>query len=246
VSSRFLLWGRTGFQFLFYFWALSLQTKSWVIQQIWRDVMFIHYRIPAEKIKHLVPFELDLYENQAVLSVVPFYMDGIRFPFLPPIPKISNLWELNIRTYVNVNGVKGIYFFTLETDSRIGEIVARNFFHLPYRFSKIKAKVENNGYTFKYSRDDLTFNLKATLEDEIVKSAFDLWATERYSLFTQKKGVTYQGIVNHSPWILSLVRITQIDNQFTKMVTADVGEIIGTSYTKEIKVSFKNFKALET
>ena len=244
VESKLLLWIRTGFQFVLYFWALSLQNKSWVIEQVWRNVLFIHYSVSPEKIKHLVPFELDLYDNQAILSVVPFYMDGIRFPFLPPIPKLSNLWELNIRTYVIVNGVKGIYFFTLETDSRIGEFVAKVFFHLPYRFSKIKAEVSKIRYHFEHSRDDLSFSLDAKLDEGIQHSDFDLWATERYSLFNQKKGVIYQGIVKHPPWILTKVNITQLNNQFTKMVTSNVSNIVGTSYAKEIKVSFQNFRKL--
>lgn len=244
VNSHFGLWVRTGFQFVLYFWALSIQKESWVIKQTWKDVLFIHYRVPPEKIKHLLPFDLDLYDNQAVLSVVPFYMSGIRFPFLPSIPSMSNLWELNIRTYVNVNGVKGIYFFTLETDSKIGEFVAKNFFHLPYRYSKIKASIAQETYTFEHSRNDLSFKLKADLEDERQKSNFDNWALERYSLFTEKNGVFYQGVVNHIPWKLAGVKITQLDNQFTKMVLPDSLEILGVSYSSHLNVSFKNFKRI--
>lgn len=241
VHSKLLLWGRTVFQFVFYFWALSLQKESWVIKQVWRDVLFIHYRLPAEKIKDQVPFELDLYEGEAVLSVIPFYMDSIRFPFLPPIPRISSLWELNIRTYVNVNGVKGIYFFTLETDSKIAEVIARMFFHLPYRYSKIKAKVSTGSYHFQHSRANLHFSLSALLDNSTQTSPFTAWASERYSLFTIKNGISYEGIVQHDPWELNNVKRIEINNHFTKMVTPDVGEMIGASYAKEMKVSFKNF-----
>lgn len=246
VSNQALLWGRTIFQFVFYFWALSLQKESWVIKQTWRDVLFIHYRLSPEKIKKLVPFELDLYENQAIISVIPFYMDSIRFPFLPPIPKISSLWELNIRTYVNVNGVKGIYFFTLETDSKIAEKIARFFFHLPYRHSIIKAKVSKCSYQFQHSREDLHFSVNAYPEETAQTSSFDAWATERYCLFTLKNGLPCQGIVLHKPWELSSVKIRELNNHFTKMLTPDVGEIIGTSYAKEMKVSFKNFTVKES
>lgn len=244
ISNKFLLWSRTVFQFVLYFWALSLQIHSWVIEQVWQNVLFVHYRLSPEKIKSLVPFELDLYENHAILSVIPFHMNAIRFPFLPPIPKLSSLWELNIRTYVKVNGVKGIYFFTLETDSKIGELVARFFFNLPYRYSKIKALVNKGEYHFEHSREDLSFNMEARLEDKVKETDFDIWATERYSLFTQKNGVTYQGLVKHRPWVLTGVNIIKLNNQFTKMVTSDLGEVIGTSYAKEIKVSFQNFRKL--
>ncbi len=125
ISNKFVLWLRTLFQLFFIFWALSLQTTGWIIAQSWKNVFFIHYKIDPKLVEHLVPFKLDLYDGQAVISVVPFLMDGIRFPFMPLIPKVSRLWELNIRTYVEVNGKKGVYFFTLETDSRMGELVAK-------------------------------------------------------------------------------------------------------------------------
>lgn len=246
VDSKLLLWGRTLFQFVFYYWAISLQKESWVIKQTWRDVLFIHYRLPAEKIKDHVPFELDLYDNQAIISVVPFYMDSIRFPFLPAIPRLSSLWELNIRTYVNVNGVKGIYFFTLETDSKIAEVIARSLFHLPYRYSKIKAEVTQDSYHFEHSRADLHFLLKAKLEDKSQKSDFEKWATERYSLFTLKNGRPFQGLVQHRPWELGQVELLELNNHFTKMVTPETGSLIGASYAKEMKVSFKNFSFKET
>lgn len=31
INNSFLLWGRTFFQFVFIFWALSLQTQGWII-----------------------------------------------------------------------------------------------------------------------------------------------------------------------------------------------------------------------
>ena len=246
IDNKLLLWLRTGFQFVLYFWALSLQKSSWIIQQTWQNVFFIHYRVSAKKLQKLVPFELDLYDNYAIISVIPFHMDAIRFPFLPTIPKISSLWELNIRTYVNVKGVKGIYFFTLETDSKLGELIARSFFNLPYRFSKIKASTATGGfYSVEYSRDNLSFNMQATTNDKAQQTQLDLWTTERYSLFTKKNGVSFQGIVKHLPWSLTSAKINQINNQFTKMVIPDVGEVIGTSYAKDIKVSFQNFKKME-
>ncbi len=244
ISNKILLWLRTLFQLVFIFWALSLQTSGWIIAQSWKNVFFIHYKIDPKLIAHMVPFKLDLFEGHAVISVVPFLMDGIRFPFLPQIPKVSRLWELNIRTYVEVNGKKGVYFFTLETDSKMGELIAKNFFALPYRFSKIKALVSGNHYKFEHSRADLSFKLEATISDAEQVSTFDLWATERYSLFTQKRGVTYQGVVLHEPWQLQQVKIEIINDQFTKMVLPGLTEFSSASFSRSINVKFRPFKAI--
>lgn len=172
-------------------------------------------------------------------------MEGIRFPFFPAIPSISSLWELNIRTYIEVNGVKGVYFFTLETDSRIGEFIAKKFFHLPYRYSKIKAEINETRYYFQHSREVYSFNLEATILDKRSPFEFDLWATERYSLFVKKKEKVFQGIVEHKPWSHKNVKIEKIDNNFTKMISLKEMELSGSSYCEYLKVRFRPFKEVK-
>ena len=246
INNPILLWARTLFQFVFFFWALSLQNKGWIIEQKWKHVLFLHYKIDPEIIQPLVPFKLDLYEGQAVISIVPFLMEGIRFPFLPAIPWISKLWELNIRTYVEVNGIKGIYFFTLETDSKIGELIAQKFFHLPYRYSKISAYIEKNNYKFNHQREEYSFNLEAEILESKSNHEFDDWATERYSLFTKKENQTFQGIVAHEPWELRNISINQLENNFTSMVTNEEMKLCGSSYADYLKVRFRPFIKIKT
>lgn len=244
IDHRGLLWTRCIFQFVFIFWALSLQTKGWIIEQVWKHVLFLHYRIPPELIESKVPFKLDLFEGNAVVSVVPFFMEKIRFPFLPAIPKLSSLWELNIRTYVEVNGVKGVYFFTLETDSKIGEFIAQKFFSLPYRFSKIKAFVKNRNYTFSHHRKKYHFHISALIGEEKASSDFDIWATERYRLFTVKQNTIYEGVVVHKPWKLNKIEIKEIDTQFIQMVFEPLPALYSASYAHELKVRFRPFNSL--
>ena len=241
ISNQLLLWSRTLFQFVFIFWALSIQKTGWIIEQEWKHVLFIHFEIDPESLQDQVPFNLDLYKGKAIVSVVPFLMDGIRFPFLPAIPKISRLWELNIRTYVEVNGVKGVYFFTLETDSKIGKLIASNFFHLPYRLSKIKASVNKTDYVFNHHRDDLEFKLVAQIGKIISPNEFNIWATERYSLFTHHKGRIYQGIVAHSPWEHCEIKIKDMHNNFTKMISKSDMNGMGVTYSEYLKVRFRPF-----
>ena len=244
IQSKALLWLRCLLQFPLIFWALSLQREGWIIEQNWKHVIFFHYKVAPEVLQSKVPFKLDLHDGKAVISVVPFLMDGIRFPFLPPLPWISRLWELNIRTYVEVNGIKGVYFFTLETDSRLAQVIAHYFFHLPYRFSKIKSMLKNNTYVFKYSRADFHFNLDAEILNSKQESTFDRWATERYFLFTKKGDRIFSGEVMHHPWQLNKIKINDLTNEFTKMVVKDCGDLVGSSYAKELKVRFKPFKEM--
>ena len=247
VSHPLILWSRVLFQFVFFFWALSLQTKSWIMQQVWEDVVFIHYKISPEKIQSLVPFPLDLYQGEAVLSIVPFKMSGIRFPFLPPVPGLSSLWELNLRTYVTVGGVRGVYFFSLDTDLWVGERIARSVFHLPYYYSKIKASVANGVYAFDHVREPFSFNLKARLPSKPQTGAFNLWATERYHLFTKAGEQTYQGDVQHPPWDLQDVEIENFTDRLTDTIgLKNLGVPFATSYCSLLRVRFLPFRKLKT
>lgn len=241
IQQKFLLWIRCLFQFGLIFWAASLESSGWIIEQRWKNVLFLHYKVDPVALQKIVPFKLDLHEGRAVISIVPLLMDGIRFPFLPSIPWVSKLWELNIRTYVEVNGIKGVYFFSLETDSKLGEFIANKFFHLPYRYSKIKSQIIGNEYDLQHSRNDFSFLINANVLENKAFCPFEFWATERYSLFTKKGDRIYRGIVMHQPWKLQEIKINQLEDQFSKLVSSNLGELVGSSYARELKVRFRPF-----
>lgn len=142
---------------------------SWTIEQRWSHALFLNWKVPEGDLQARVPFPLDLHEGRAVLSLVPFFMDRIRFRGMPGLPFFSSLWELNLRTYVKVNGVPGIYFFTLETPHLLGNFIARRFFDLPYRRARISAEAGHKEYRLRAQGqcDDRTpYDLRLELEPE--------------------------------------------------------------------------------
>lgn len=46
----------------------------------WSDLLFMHWRVPPELLRRLIPegLRLDLFENEAWIGVVPFRMSGVR------------------------------------------------------------------------------------------------------------------------------------------------------------------------
>ena len=237
-----LLWLRTFVQPLLYFWALSLQDKGWISSQRWTDVVFIHYKVDAKKLQELTPFPLDLYQGEAIVSIVPFVMGRIRFPFLCSIPGLSQLLELNLRTYVRVNGRPAVYFFTLDSNHFPGVLVARWFFALPYRWIKLTFN-KTSGYEFKSPQ----FEIKANIGKRKDSTAFDLWSTERYALFTKRGKKSYVGVVEHAPWELCELNIQSLKDNFSSLLGEELKmkELVAASYAEKLDVRFRPFRSLE-
>jgi len=101
--------------------------------QKWRNLLFVHYALDAEIVRALVPpsLELDLWEGQAHVGLVPFEMKDIRSAWMPR-PSALNFLETNVRTYVHKNGEPGVFFFSLEASSWLAVQVARTGWGLPY------------------------------------------------------------------------------------------------------------------
>ena len=89
------------------------------MKQKWHDLLFAHWPRAPDKIRPLVPqeLELDLRDGSAWFAVAPFWMSGIRARLAPPLPFFSKFCELNVRTYVRYKGVPGVYFFSLDAAS---------------------------------------------------------------------------------------------------------------------------------
>lgn len=71
-----------------------MPSAPWLMTQSWNDLLFAHWRVDASQMRQAVPdvFDLDLFDGEAWLSVVPFYMTnlGVRAaPALPWLPTSS-------------------------------------------------------------------------------------------------------------------------------------------------------------
>lgn len=239
VSEPLLLWLRTLLQPALYFWALSVQKTGWLMAQRWREVAFVHYECNANELQKRVPFPLDLFEGKAIVSIVPFIMEGIRFPFLPPVPGLSRLLELNLRTYVTVNGRRGVYFFTLDSNHLPGVLIARGFFALPYRWIKL-------AFRPNYQFQSPALSLEGEVGEPRASTTFDLWATERYALFTKRGSTTLMGVVLHEPWPLQDLKVTHLEDHFSSMLGPELAlkSVLATSYCARLDVRFRPFQKI--
>ncbi len=82
-------------------------------------------------------------------------MWGVRPAFVPPVPFLSESHELNVRTYVHLDGVPGIWFFSLDASNPVAALGARLTFHLPYFSARMSLERRDRTLHFASRRSRL-------------------------------------------------------------------------------------------
>ena len=183
------------------------------MHQRWHDLLFAHWALPPEKVRPLVPreLELDLFEGKAWVGVIPFWMSHVRFRWLPPIPTAARFPELNVRTYVRApqNPDKpGVYFFSLDAASALAVLGARAGAGLPYFWADMRADVTDDDVNYHSVRRQrprpaqLIARYRATGPASTQKSDLERFVTERYCLYVVRLGRAHRIQIHHLPWPL--------------------------------------------
>jgi uncharacterized protein len=181
---------------------------QWVMGQTWDDLLFIHYRVPVEKLRPLVPASLELQEHSgsAWLGVTPFVITGLRARGLLPLPVASSFRELNVRTYVTRDDKPGIWFFSLDASSQLAVEAARRLYRLPYFRADIAVRRRGKELLYDCSRGDGKAFSAAYRADGAVFNAepgsLEHFLTERYCLYAEHEGRLYRADIHHRPWPL--------------------------------------------
>ncbi|HWF18806.1 MAG TPA: DUF2071 domain-containing protein, partial [Verrucomicrobiae bacterium] len=109
----------------------------------WLRAVFIHYEVDAEYLQRAVPFELDLDEGRAYVSLVAFTMRGMR-PRIGGkvgallLKPIAGHGFLNVRAYVRHRGETGIYFLAEWLSNPVSVMLGPRCFGLPYRLGHLE------------------------------------------------------------------------------------------------------------
>src|SRR5438477_12930899 len=111
----------------------------WLMAQTWRDLLFAHWPVALDQLTRAVPppLSLDTFQGQAWLGVVAFQISDIHLRGWPALPGVSAFPEVNLRTYVTLDGRPGVLFLSLHCPNRLGMALARPWFRLPYRFATV-------------------------------------------------------------------------------------------------------------
>ncbi|MGH9901138.1 MAG: YqjF family protein [Pyrinomonadaceae bacterium] len=189
-----------------------------IMRQNWGKLLFMHWPIPAASLRPLIPARLsiDTFEGRAWVGVVPFTMWGVRPSFTPPAPGLSALHELNVRTYVHLDGVPGVWFFSLDANSAPAVWGARTFFHLPYFNARISLRQEGQNIFYDSHRTHggappADFSASWTFGEPLTGAepgSLVFFLTERYCLYAARRDRLYRCRIFHPPWPLRRAEVS--------------------------------------
>lgn len=176
----------------------------------WRDALFAHWAVPPETVAGTLPdgLSVDTYEGDAYLGVVPFVMENIA---PRGVPFGLSFGEINLRTYVRgEDGGRGVYFYNLDADDRLGVPLARRLFQLPYYRADITVERGDREVRFQSRRVDdgepASFDATYGPDGEYFEAApgsLPHFLTERYRFYTAGDDALYYGDIAHEPWPLA-------------------------------------------
>lgn len=190
------------------------------MKQSWGKLLFMHWRLDAELLRPLLPpkLEIDTFDGSAWVAVVPFTMWDTRPSLLPPVPWLSAMHELNVRTYVHVDSVPGVWFFSLDCNSALAVQGARTFYHLPYYNAKIELAQSDEKIEYSLHRTekpDADFHAVWKVGEPLPRSepdSLEFFLTERYCLYSEHKGKLYRARIHHQPWPLQEARLESFES----------------------------------
>jgi uncharacterized protein len=203
----------------------TLRPQGRVAQrQQWFDLLFLHWKVPVATLRDLLPRELevDTFEGDAYVGLVPFTMRGVRPLWAPPVPGISNFHETNVRTYVLREGRDpGVWFFSLDAASRIAVSIARTFWHLPYHHAAMSLEHAPDGIvrysTFRRSPPPVPAACQVTYRPvgapaPAKPGTLEHFLAERYILYANtENGGLRIGRVHHPPYPLQRAEVFDWD-----------------------------------
>ncbi len=215
----------------------------------WHDLLFMHYPVPVEQLRPLIPeaLEIDTFEGEAWIAVVPFHMTDVKPYKFPSMPWLSAFAELNVRTYVKHSGKGGVWFFSLDAANPIAVNVARRFFLLPYFNAQMSTGPVGDAILYRSTRTHrgapgAEFHARYHSTGPVFAAkpgSIEHWLTERYCLYSaNRRGKVARVDVDHVRWPLQNAGIELRKNtmlQWLGVTPADTEPLLHFSRTLEVR-----------
>jgi uncharacterized protein YqjF (DUF2071 family) len=198
----------------------------------WTGALFLHYEIAARELQPFVPFQLDLWEGRAFISLVAFTMRNMRFARLGALgvwlcKPIATHEFLNLRTYVRHGNETGICFLTEWLPNRLSLLLGPLLYSLPYRHAAIHyshgEKVLHGRVSARTGSFCYEGNLHNDLFAECAADSREYFLLERYAAFNagppgpgSSRIIRRLFRVKHEPWLQTPARVEVTENSLVR------------------------------
>ena len=190
-----------------------------VLQQIWADVTFLHWRVDASLVAPLLPHGIvpDVFDGSSWVGLIPFRMIDSAFLGGPPIPYLGTFTEVNVRLYgVDKFGQRGVVFASLDASRLAPVVAARTIFGLPYFWASARFEIDGQDYRYESrriggSRPSTRIVSRASALP-VVNDALADFLTARWRLFVGRGGQTVVQSNRHEAWPLLRAELLELDD----------------------------------
>lgn len=180
----------------------------------WHRALMLHFEVDVKELQKVVPYELDLWNDRAFVSLVAFTMRGMRPRIGGKVTallfrSIATHDFLNVRTYVRHGGERGIHFIAEWLTNRLAVMLGPSTFGLPYHFGRVEYNHEfEKGFLSGRVVDvksgaKLSYNarlIRPVSFETCVVGSRDEWLMERYTAFNSAGRRKRFFRVWHPPW----------------------------------------------
>ena len=193
-----------------------------LLDQVWRDLTFLHWRVDADLVAPLLPAGVvpDVHDGTSWVGLIPFRLTDARFGSGPVLPYVGSFAETNVRLYgVDATGRRGVVFASLEAERLAFVVGSRVALNIPYTWARMRARHDGDRYTYESRRRwppprGLRSRVEVELQpDEVHEDPLEDFLTARWGLFTRHLGRTWFLPNEHAPWPLRRVRVLHVDDQ---------------------------------
>ena len=179
----------------------------WVLAQRWENLLFAHWRADPVALGEFLPdcVEPDVRDGAAWIAIVAFVMADTRSCLGAASLRLPRIPELNVRTYVRVDGVRGVWFLTLDASSPLFVGVGRTLYGLDYHLARMATVSDGDRVHYLSVRGKAAFSATYRPAGEPAYAQSDSlehFLFERYRLFAERRGRLITAEVAHDPWPL--------------------------------------------
>jgi len=222
-----------------------------VMRQDWINLTFIHFPVDPEVIQLSLPpgLTVDVFPDangveKAWVGLVPFEICNLALSNGLRIPTTIRFLETNVRTYVHRDGQDpGVWFYSLDAQSRLACLAARTWYGLPYWVAEMTYEESGDRRLYQGQRAATprpSYQVDVDVGPELPESqpgCLEFFLVERYLLYSYYRRRLRTGRVHHGPYPLREAKLPDLGGQLISVLGFQVEQPASVLFSPDVVVN---------